>query len=111
MAFLERQVLHGKWVEVDGLLGTEYIEAGLVGQVDEYHGTQPVALPARLQQFCENTTAWSIHVVEGYGARMAAFGYLDSTPWSFFTSRQEAEAYLDGLEELHDQAGSDEADE
>ncbi len=107
MAHMEPEIVYGQWILVDGPAGTEHIEADLVGQVEEYPkpgqpGTgdepggerQPIPIPDELQAYVENTTAWEIKVVSGWGARLSAPGYLDATPWTVFETEEEARAYL-----------------
>jgi len=94
MAFLEPEIIFGKWVEVDGSCGTEWIEADLVGVVEPYQGPA-IPVPEALADYCENRTVTEIKVIEGYGARFSAPGYLDCTPWSVFETEEDAQEYLD----------------
>jgi hypothetical protein len=93
MAFMQRQVEYGRWVEVDGPQGIEVIPADLVGEVTTYRG-ELAPVPDELSDYCENRQAWSIGVREGWGARLSAPGYLDCTPWSVFDTEAEAKAHL-----------------
>ena len=94
MPFLEPQVVFGKWIEVTGPAGTEFIEADLVGEIEEHSSEKAIPLPAALAPYCENIEASEIRIVEGWGARLSAPGYLDCTAWSLFKTEQEAQKFL-----------------
>lgn len=56
---------------------------------------QPGLTPELILPFTEEVLVSSIEtieVVEGYGVRASALGYLDCTAWEFFSSRKEADA-------------------
>jgi hypothetical protein len=36
----------------------------------------------------------SVQLIEGYGARLSAPGYMDATAWTVFKTRDEAEEFL-----------------
>lgn len=93
MPFMEPQIVFG-WVQVEGNIGTEFIDADLVGDVEPYQGPS-IPVPEPLATYCENTTATEIKVIEGYGARFSAPGYLDRTDWAVFSTEEEAQEYLD----------------
>src|ERR1022692_2294865 len=38
MPFMEPQIVFGRWVEVDGNIGTEFIDADLIGNIEPYQG-------------------------------------------------------------------------
>lgn len=94
MPFMQPQIVFGRWVQVEGNVGTEFIEADLVGDVEPYHGPA-ISIPETLADYCENRTVTEIKVIEGWGARFSAPGYLDRTDWAVFPSQNEAQAYLD----------------
>ena len=94
MAFMEPEIVLGKWLEVEGNVGTEFIDADLVGEIEPYQGPA-IPIPADLSDYCENRTVTEIKVIEGWGARLSAPGYLDCTPWCVFETEQEAQEYLD----------------
>lgn len=106
MSFMQKQIVLGKWVEVDTDMGVWYIPADIVPQTvidfcndennlpDETSGT----VRCELLQFTECYDANQINevaMIEGYGARMIAPGYIDCTDWTVFETEQEAEDYLD----------------
>jgi hypothetical protein len=70
------------------------VPADLVGDIKERSNTF-IDVPATLQPYVENTSAWSIRKVTGWGARFSAPGYLDCTPWCVFTSEKAAKEWLD----------------
>ena len=88
----EKQIEYGEWYVVDGPLGTEFIQAELVGDIELPTG--PCEIPQALRDFCENTTADQIERRTGYGARLSAPGYLDCTSWVLFDTASEAAEYL-----------------
>ena len=98
MSFMQPQIVFGRWVQVEGNVGTEIIDADLVGEIEPYQGPA-IPTPDSLADYCENTQVSEIKVVEGYGARLSAPGYLDCTPWSVFETEEEAQVYLDEQQE------------
>lgn len=98
MGFMEPEIVHGRWIEVDGTCGTEWIPADLVGDVEEYHGPA-VAVPDSLADYCENRSVILVKIIDGYGARFSAPGYLDCTPWTVFQTEAEAQEHLDEQQE------------
>ncbi len=83
-----------KWYEVSGNNGTEFIPYDIVGDIDIPAGDEYLdALPESIASYCENTKG-NIRLIEGYGARFSAPGYLDCTPWGVFQSIEDAEKSL-----------------
>ena len=129
MAFMEQDIQHGDWYEVDGPACTEWIPAELADvppedldndeptvtaeedgssvRIEYPHDARPI--PAGLGDFCENRTAWSITKRSGWGARLSAPGYLDCTDWTVFDTEAEAQEYLDA--ETEDEDEEEEEDE
>jgi hypothetical protein len=103
---MQPKIVHGQWFEVDGSTGTEWVDAGLIESPEEYlarieaqheevsGGCRYDPIPDPLATYCENTRAWTIRLVDGWGARHSAPGYLDATPWSVFETEEEAREYL-----------------
>lgn len=102
MSFMIPQYTYGCWLRVSGLR-TEYV------QVDELCGTLPIEvgqtvcrddpeydhiLP-RVSDYIEDQHPEFFELVEGWGARMSAPGYLDCTDWCVFPTREEAEEYIE----------------
>jgi hypothetical protein len=101
MSFMQPQIVFGRWIEVDGNVGTEVIDADLVGDIEPYQGPA-IPIPKLLADYCENRTATEIKVIEGYGARFSAPGYMDCTPWTVFETEEEAQEYLEEQQEDDD---------
>ena len=73
MSFVEPQLVNGRWVEVSGPAGTEWIEADLVGQVEQYSGPA-IPMPDALEPYCENRQATEIKIGEGWGGTILGSG-------------------------------------
>ena len=43
-----------------------------------------------LLQFTEGTKLYGVSLVQGYGVRLSAAGYLDCTDWDFYPNKREA---------------------
>lgn len=101
--FMQRQIEFGKWIEVDGPHGTEFIPGDLVTLPDRKEfASDDEYLAAALQacgDYCQNLEAYTIREITGYGARLSADGYLDCTDWSVFSSRRKALDYLRDIDE------------
>lgn len=101
MGFMQGEITEKTlWYEVDGPYGTEFIPHYLVG--DSYSINELTLnsegyriIPAPLSEYCLNTKAYNrsdaIRVVNGYGVRSSAPGYLDCTEWAVYSSKREAE--------------------
>lgn len=109
MAFMEAQLTEKQsWVVVDGDCGVEFIlgelvdVAGIRGVLDCDWDSLPAVLveamreclELALSQYCEHRR-WTecfpdISVVEGYGVRSSAPGYMDCTPWAVYDTLREA---------------------
>jgi hypothetical protein len=110
MAFMKPQIDYGDWWEVDGPSGTEWIPAEFANVPQEAldaisQATGPSPIPDAIRDYCENSECWTVQKITGYGARFSAPGYLDSTEWVVFGTREEAEDYL------REQMAEDEAEE
>ncbi len=111
-AFMEPEIVQGTWYEIDGPAGIAFYNVDILGPIseieDEYEpdetGAAPklgdmidweeMETPAGLLDYIENPEVWNITKREGYGARMSAPGYLDSTDWSVYDTEEEAEEEL-----------------
>ena len=106
--FMKPQTEFGEWLEVDGACGIEAIPADLIGGVSwmtpdfdydtdcmEEDSDLRNVLDA-LEDFIESNVddVTSVQLVEGYGARLSAPGYMDSTSWTVFKTREDAEEFL-----------------
>ena len=98
--FMSPCVEYGQWYEVDGPDGSEVIPADLICPFAEFdkdlqwNTGKAFDIPAEFADYCENTKAYSIEPVTGWGARLSASGYMDCTPWSVFETREQAQQYL-----------------
>ena len=106
--FMEPQIEFGEWLEVDGACGIEALPADIIGglswmKYDVDYDTECMEEDSdlrstldALEDFIESNLddVTSIQLVEGYGARLSAPGYMDSTSWTVFKTRDEAEEFL-----------------
>lgn len=85
---LKPEVLHGEWWVVTDAFDEEeaFFPADLF--------TKEQAINAFLGNTNSLTRTGSCKGKTGWGARLSAPGYLDSTEWSLFESEQEAQEYL-----------------
>lgn len=104
MSHMQTQVRYGSWLRVDTREGTDFIEAdslyrilqslgveeGVVYDVDSPQWDH--VLP-RIREFFMDDP-YSVELVDGWGARMSAPGYMDCTDWCVFPTKEEAEEYL-----------------
>lgn len=98
MSFMEAEVTDKMyWLAIDGNCGTEYIPQDLFslervkaiidGPDDDEYAEKVLAI---VQDYTDNTEAYSAELIFGYGVRSSAAGYLDCTPWSVYTNKREA---------------------
>jgi hypothetical protein len=108
MSHMEREVTDKQaWFQIDGNYGTDYVPASIVsyprthrlsiGAVVESENFPCLftLLESCVKDYTENTRIEAITLIEGYGARLLASGYMDCTEWCIFETEQEAEDYLD----------------
>jgi hypothetical protein len=99
MGFLEPQVVFCRWLAVETRHGTEFIPADVVGLPIELGATLDcesegwVSLCEALRPYCEAEPE-GVRLLEGFGARFSAPGYLDCSPWTVFETEEEALDYL-----------------
>lgn len=100
--FMEPEILYDWWVIIDGPYGGEATPAEFV-DTDEVEkiireldrSDEPFSIRGTsLEDYFENHEVYEVELIQGYGARMQAPGYLDSTPWTVFDTEREAEEYL-----------------
>lgn len=53
-----------------------------------------VHLKADCQGFYDGDKIYSIEIIDGYGARLSAPGYMDCTEWTVFKTQEQAQNYL-----------------
>jgi hypothetical protein len=95
---MEKQVTNNEtWWAVETTQGTMFLPTDLVRQ-------EPVPEDASaFQDYCEGQVqSWEL--IQGYGARMSAPGYMDCTEWSVFGTREEAGDETDETEGEEDNA-------
>ena len=100
MSFMEQEITeYQKFYEVDGDMGVEFVPFDLVGEIDldEFDDYSNHSIPAPLSDYVETSQASRIEVIEGFGARMSAPGYMDCTSWCVYPSIEEAESDLEEM--------------
>lgn len=89
MSFMQKQITNKmKWFQVETSQGTEWIQS------DIFTPDAQIESVADLIDYCEGVPI-SFEVVEGYGARLSAPGYMDCTEWTVFPTLGDAEKYLE----------------
>ena len=106
--FMKPQIEFGEWLEVDGACGIEAVPADLIGgtswmKYDVDYDTDCMEEDSDLRNVLDSVEDFiesnvddvtSIQLIEGYGARLSAPGYMDSTSWTVFKTREDAEEFL-----------------
>jgi hypothetical protein len=106
MSFMQKQIIYGRWIEVDGPCGIDAIPFDVVFSNPNKKTCHPTL--ADVKDYTENREAWSIEVRDGYGACMSAPGYMDCTPWSVYDTEEEANAALDEMYDDDDDESEEE---
>ena len=120
--FMKPQIEFGEWLEVDGACGIEavpadfvYIPKWMIPDVDydtdcmeEYSDLCNVL--DSVEDFIESNVddVTSVQLIEGYGARLSAPGFMDCTAWTVFKTREEAEEFLREEYEVEEEETEDE---
>lgn len=87
--FMEPQVTEKqKWASLDGKPGTSYIP------LDVFEGPHDNSGEHFTEDGIYKPGEYEFEIIEGYGARLSAPGYLDCTEWSVFETDIEAAEYL-----------------
>lgn len=114
MPYMVPQITKDKWIEVDGPMGTEFIPLDVWAQqeIDKIiaeiaNEKYENAFSTWLKDYCENSEAWSLSLVEGFGARLSAPGYMDKTEWSVFNTELEARKHLEFMYNVCSFCGQD----
>jgi hypothetical protein len=89
MSFMQKQItVKQSWWQVETSTGTEIVPVDLVPQ-------EPADSSA-FEDYCEGQVqSWEL--IQGYGARLSAPGYMDCTEWAVFDTEKEAEQYLEEM--------------
>lgn len=94
MAFMETQIVKGEWVQAELRDGsTEWISTENLNGGRKF-GIDIVTLRA-LGYF--SGPVRSAMIIDGFGVRLSAPGYLDCTEWVVFPTRKEAKEYAKEL--------------
>lgn len=92
MAFMEPEIFHGHYYEIETTHGTEYVPveaSGFVNSLDEltdYLSGSPI-----------NSEDGLPEAQEGWIFRLSAPGYMDCTEWCVADSEKEAREYLEEM--------------
>lgn len=117
MSFMEAEKTERQlWLSIDGNCGTDFIPADLIdvesvraiieGEEDSEYANKVLAI---VKDYTENSSAYSAELLEGWGVRSSAPGYMDCTQWSVYTNEEEAnEAYATEEEENNPTTDDDE---
>lgn len=84
MAFMEPQIMHGNWCEIESTHGAFFVPKEDVGEEPSQKS---------LEQYIEGSYL-EHRFLSGWGARLSAPGFLDCTDWVVFDTEQKARAYL-----------------
>ena len=112
MSHMQPEIRHGLWLRVDTMNGTWWLPEDLVGPVflkqdvtydvdwlnlEEDSKFRP--LLNDLEAFVEADVydIYELTLVEGWGGRMSAPGYLDCTEWIVLPDREDVEAVLEDM--------------
>ena len=101
MSFMQKQITEKmKWLVIDGEVGTECVPLANTGLTETevaemIESADFTAIDNYYSAGFEAIT--SIEVVEGYGCRMQAPGYMDCTDWTVFNSIEECDKHLDEM--------------
>lgn len=81
MSFMKPQIMFGEWWRVETTSGIEFVDASFIDK-------------ETIPECCEGEILENPELIEGYGARLSAPGYLDCTSWSVHDTEQDAENEL-----------------
>ena len=95
MAFMQTQIVYGRWIMVEGPCGIDAIPFDVVYRNPMKRSAHPTFEDVR--DYTENREAWDISVRDGYGACMSAPGYMDCTAWSVYETEDQARAALEEM--------------
>jgi len=106
------QIVKQKWVEIDGPEGTEWLPLDLWGKEEIKMMMAEIAaentnnkLATKMLEMTRNRTFYESKIVEGYGARLSAPGYMDCTDWCVFDTEEEARTYIEETFEVCSHCG------
>jgi len=79
--FMKPEIISGQWIEIDGTAGTFW------------YPSEDFSIP-EVKDAYEGDEIYETKETLGYGARLQAPGYLDTTEWCVFETEEEAIEYL-----------------
>lgn len=101
MSYMQPQIRYGLWVRADFSDGVFFAHADSVSPLPSvgYTLREEDAGFDDLLDAVSNTLGGSgvpdsLEVIEGWGVRLSAPGYMDCTDWSVFTTESEANKFL-----------------
>ena len=120
--FMKPQIEFGEWLEVDGACGIVAVPADLVyipkWMIPDFdYDTDGMEEDSDLRNVLDSVEDFiesnvddvtSIQLIEGYGARLSAPGYMDSTSWTVFKTREDAEEFLREEYDVEEEEAEDE---
>lgn len=89
MSFMQEQIIYDRWIEIDSKEGTFFIPQDLIGKT-----TEPRLSDCAPFIPCLPQNVISMRIIDGYGARLSAPGYLDCTEWTVFPTKEQAQKFL-----------------
>src|SRR5437899_5889620 len=90
MSFMRRQItIKCSWYRVETTAGTFFVESDVIGKQEP---ADSLAFDSNVEG---NVLSWEL--IQGYGARLSAPGYLDCTDRTVFDTPEEAEKYLEDM--------------
>jgi|TARA_R110000787_G_C13337150_1_gene437871 hypothetical protein len=93
MEFMQKQVTtQNRWLEIDGDQGITFVQYDFVYGSQNQKTCSPKK--ADCQGFYDGDKIYSIEIIDGYGARLSAPGYMDCTEWTVFKTQEQAQNYL-----------------
>lgn len=99
MSFMQQQVTNKQqWVEIDGTNGITFLPTDIAGTSGLQLGesTDEEEILEHYEDYYEGTIH-TVGLIEGFGARLSAPGYMDCTEWSVFDTEEEAKAHLEEM--------------
>lgn len=83
------------WILIDGDAGTIFIPSDIDPRVKIALDQGDDALAEQfVMDYYDGAHVYSVELIEGYGARMSAPGYMDCTSWDVFDTLEAAEQHL-----------------
>ena len=103
MSFMEQQIEYGTWLQVNTTNGIECIPSMLFNEEqvrkildndDPDPDRDAMKILYGLLSGFMSSVPYSAELIDGYGARMSAPGYMDCKEWSVFSDVLAAQEYL-----------------